>query len=73
MQIMKSWGLYDKVKTLLKEGFPILFYFLRAIKNRVTVQLNSSHSVCVLNLVGDRDVEWSWIAALMPLGPAVMV
>ena len=29
MQIKKSWGLYNRVTTLLKERFPILFYFLR--------------------------------------------
>jgi SAM-dependent methyltransferase len=31
--------------------------------------LHEPESSCVPNLLGDRDIEWSWVAAQMPLGP----
>src|SRR5687767_2689492 len=48
---------------------PVPWYrFLRRIRDRIR------HSVVIipsgrLNLLGDRDVEWSWVAANMPPGP----
>jgi SAM-dependent methyltransferase len=41
--------------------------FLRKIRRTLTRK--PSASLPVRNLLGDRDVEWSWVAARMPAGP----
>jgi SAM-dependent methyltransferase len=41
--------------------------WLRALGGRLTRR--SPHTACAVNLLGDRDVEWSWIASQMPCGP----
>jgi SAM-dependent methyltransferase len=40
---------------------------LRAARNTLKLALEKRHPT--VNLVGDRDVEWSWIASQMPVGP----
>lgn len=42
-----------------------LFRLLQELKHK----LKPPHTVCEVNLLGDRTVEWSWIASQMPLGP----
>src|SRR5215472_9658764 len=47
---------------------PVWFYrMLRALKHK----LNLSHvDTCRgVNLLGDRDIEWSWVASQMPSNP----
>lgn len=39
----------------------LLYYSLRRLKNRGYAPLT--------NLIGDRDIEWSWVASQMPSGP----
>jgi len=44
-----------------------LFQLLRALKRKViTDRADTSHNG---NLLGDRDIEWSWVATQMPSGP----
>ena len=40
---------------------------LRTVKNTLKAAQGEAHPAP--NLLGDRDVEWSWIAAKMPAGP----
>jgi len=40
---------------------------LRTVRDRLKLALGKTHSP--VNLLGDRDVEWSWVAAQMPAGP----
>jgi len=44
-----------------------LYHMLRALKCRLGRNLiNNSRRI---NLLGDRDIEWSWVASGMPQGP----
>lgn len=44
-----------------------LYHWLRELKHKVLSATADDHGV--LNLLGDRDIEWSWIASQMPSGP----
>lgn len=51
--------------------FPIylpgwLYYPLRKLKRALVPHNNCKRTI---NLLGDRDVEWSWVASQMPSGP----
>lgn len=52
-------------------SLPIWLYRgLRWIKRRVfPSSITSTNNRMTLNLVGDRDIEWSWVASQMPPGP----
>ena len=44
-----------------------LYRPLRVLKHKLI--LHRADSPIDINLLGDRDIEWSWIASQMPLGP----
>ena len=47
-----------------------LYQLLRWLKRRVLPSTTSgSNAQIIPNLAGDRDIEWSWVASQMPLGP----
>jgi SAM-dependent methyltransferase len=60
-----------KVKIGVTVPLPNLLYkLLRRLKH---IFKSPSHyervDVCNMNLLGDRDIEWAWIASQMPSGP----
>jgi 2-polyprenyl-3-methyl-5-hydroxy-6-metoxy-1,4-benzoquinol methylase len=47
-----------------------IYRFLRTMKKSLFNEgKQNSNKSSKLNLIGDRDIEWSWIAAQMPEGP----
>jgi hypothetical protein len=47
-----------------------LYYSLRSIKRGFSLHRPNSP---IVNLLGDRDIEWSWVLAEMPSGPGVLL
>ncbi len=44
-----------------------LHQLLRVLKHKLIP--TRAHTCCGVNLLGDRDIEWSWVASYMPSGP----
>jgi len=53
-----------RLPLLLPDG---VYFVLRALKRRV--QSGTGRAPLPMNLLGDRDIEWSFVAAHMPSGP----
>ena len=51
----------------------LIFHPLRMLKRRLSGAFQKSDHVviksCQANLLGDRDIEWSWVASQIPSGP----
>lgn len=57
------------LRWLLIAGQPLMFLWRAARRTRALVRPSREGTVQKPNLAGDRDIEWSWMAAHMPSGP----
>jgi 2-polyprenyl-3-methyl-5-hydroxy-6-metoxy-1,4-benzoquinol methylase len=68
---LKGWANFlrmHRVNAAVPIYLPGLLYrLLRRLKQRIVSHHKDNHPV--VNLLGDRDIEWSWIASQMPSGP----
>ncbi|MGB9591418.1 MAG: methyltransferase domain-containing protein, partial [Candidatus Kryptoniota bacterium] len=57
----------DRLSQSLRRNLPSwLYHPLQRLKCSLATHRKKSR---VINLLGDRDIEWSWVTAQMPLGP----
>jgi len=58
-----------KLSRLLRMLYELFRPILQKAGYRLIRLESKPHQVSILNLAGDRDIEWSWIASQMPSGP----